>query len=413
MGPARRPAPARQPVPDRGCGGAGRTGGRRGRRRFCGGGDRGARGGPEPRPAGGGPARGRPSCRGRRCGLGQDACPHAAHRTPRRLGRGALADTRHHLHQQGRRRDAPARRGARRSRRRQDVGVHLPCRLRADPAPQCGTDRLRSRLHYLRRRRQPPARRARARRPRHRPEALPTPGRARGHQLGQVGHGRRRAVRRARRDDLRAADRRGLRRVRAAPRRGQRHGLRRPPGSHRAHVPRAPRRARALPGTFRARPRGRVPGHQHRPERARDPARRGKAQRVCRGRHRPEHLPVPGRRDAQPARVRAGVPRRPHDRARPELPLDPDDPGCRQRRHRQQPVPPGKGALERARQGRPDQALPGRRRPGRGQFRDGRDRGPAPGREHRLWRHRRLLPDQRPEPRARRPPWPIVGSPTP
>ena len=35
-----------------------------------------------------------------------------------------------------------------------------------------------------------------------------------------------------------------------------------------------------------------------------------------------------------------------HDRARPELPLEPDDPRCRERRHRQQPAAPGKAALD-------------------------------------------------------------------
>ena len=77
----------------------------------------------------------------------------------------------------------------------------------------------------------------------------------------------------------------------------------------------------------------------------------GPAQRLRRRRHRPEHLPVPGRRDAQPARVRAGLPRCPHDRARPELPVHPDDPRRRQRGDRQQPPPPGEEPLERPRHG--------------------------------------------------------------
>jgi len=129
--------------------------------------------------------------------------------------------------------------------------------------------------------RQPPARGTRPRRPRHRPEALPAEGSARCHQLGQVGHGRRGCLRRARGDHLRAPDRPGLRRVREA--------------SHAANAmdfddllvrtvrcSASIRRARALPGPFRARPRGRVPGHEHCPERARDPAGRDGSQRLCR-----------------------------------------------------------------------------------------------------------------------------------
>ena len=69
------------------------------------------------------------------------------------------------------------------------------------------------------------------------------------------------------------------------------------------------------------------------------PARRGAPQRL-RGRGlRPEHLPLPRRRDPQPLRLRARLPRRPPGRPRPELPLDADDPRRRQRRDRQQPRP--------------------------------------------------------------------------
>ena len=55
---------------------------------------------------------------------------------------------------------------------------------------------------------------------------------------------------------------------------------------------------------------------------------------------------------AQHPRVRGGVPRRHGDRARAELPLDPDHPRRRQRGHRQQPRPQAEGAVDR----------PGRRR---------------------------------------------------
>ena len=53
-----------------------------------------------------------------------------------------------------------------------------------------------------------------------------------------------------------------------------RDGLRRPAHQHRAPVPRAPRRARALPRALRAHPRRRVPGHQPGPERDRPAPRR-------------------------------------------------------------------------------------------------------------------------------------------
>ena len=47
------------------------------------------------------------------------------------------------------------------------------------------------------------------------------------------------------------------------------HGLRRPAHAHRAPLPRASRRARALPGAVRAHPGRRVPGHEPGPERDR------------------------------------------------------------------------------------------------------------------------------------------------
>ena len=126
----------------------------------------------------GGPAR-----RRRRRRLGQDPGAHAADRPARRLGCAALAHPRHHLHEQGRRRDAPSRRRARRPGRREDVDLDLPLRLREDAAPQRRADRVSPRVHDLRRRRLPPARGARPRRPRHRPAAIPPAGGARRHQL--------------------------------------------------------------------------------------------------------------------------------------------------------------------------------------------------------------------------------------
>ena len=54
-------------------------------------------------------------------------------------------DPRDHVHQQGRRRDARARRRARRAGRQDDVGVDVPLGVRAHPAP-----RTPSRLGYPR-----------------------------------------------------------------------------------------------------------------------------------------------------------------------------------------------------------------------------------------------------------------------
>ena len=85
------------------------------------------------------------------------------------------------------------------------------CRVRPDPAPQRRADRLPARLHDLRRRRQPPARRARR----------STTSASTSEALPAAGGARRRSARRsrtcstptaydgARRHDLRAADRRG------------------------------------------------------------------------------------------------------------------------------------------------------------------------------------------------------------
>ena len=72
-------------------------------------------------------------------------------------------------------------------------------------------------------------------------------------------------------------------------------------------------------------------------------------QRLRRGRQRPVDLRVPGRRHPQHPRVRGGLPRRHGGRARAELPVDPDHPRRRQRRHRQQRRPQAQGAVDRAR----------------------------------------------------------------
>ena len=62
--------------------------------------------------------------------------------------------------------------------------------------------------------------------------------------------------------------------------------------------------------------------------------RRAAGRAVRRRRRRPVDLRLPRRDDPQHPRVRGGLPRRPHDPARAELPLDADDPARRQRGHR-------------------------------------------------------------------------------
>ena len=74
-------------------------------------------------------------------------------------GHQPVRDPRHHVHQQGRRRDEVPRRRARRPGRREDVGVHVPLGLRADPAARRRPARLPEAVHDLRPgRRQPPHR---------------------------------------------------------------------------------------------------------------------------------------------------------------------------------------------------------------------------------------------------------------
>ena len=86
--------------------------------------------------------------------------------------------------------------------------------------------------------------------------------------------------------------------------------------------------------------------------------------------------------------------------ARAELSLDADDPECVQRGHRQQPAAQGQVPLVGPRRGRSG-ARPGARgRACRGALRRLRDRA-ARGRGRLARRDRGLLPDQRPEPRAR------------
>ena len=112
-------------------------------------------------------------------------------------------------------------------------------------------------------------------------------------------------------------------------------------------------------------------------------------------------LRLPRRRHPQHPRLRARLPRRQRGQARAELPLDPDDP-------RRAPTPSSPTTATRSRstlwtdrgEGEPDPRPRARGRARRGPLRGGRDRAPR-GRRRLARRRRRLLPHQRPEPRAR------------
>ena len=88
----------------------------------------------------------------------------------------------------------------------------------------------------------------------------------------------------------------------------------------------------------------------------------------------PVDLRLPRRRHPQHPRVRARLPRRAHDRAGAELPLDEHDPARRERRHRQQPRAQGEEPLVRARRRRPGPRARGRGRARRGALRRRRGR---------------------------------------
>ena len=84
-----------------------------------------------------------------------------------------------------------------------------------------------------------------------------------------------------------------------------------------------------------------------------------------------------GRRHPQHPRVRGGVPRLHGDRARAELPVDADDPRCRQRGDRQQPRPQAEGAVDRQRRRAAHRPVSRRRRVRRGAVGRPRDQPPA------------------------------------
>ena len=85
-----------------------------------------------------------------------------------------------------------------------------------------------------------------------------------------------------------------------------------------------------------------------------------------------------------------------------ELPVDATHPRRRQRRHRQQRGPAPETPLDRADRRRADHAVPGRGRARRGRLRRSRDHAAHRHRGSALRRRRRLLPDERAEPRHRR-----------
>ena len=339
--------------------------------------------------------------RGRRR-LGQDPGAHPPHRPPDpRPRRQPVRDPGHHLHQQGRRRDEAPRRRARRPGRREDVGVDVPLRVRADPAARRRPARLPVAVHDLRPGRRRPPHRLRASATSTSTPSGSRPGRctprsARPRTTHVVG----RRVRRAGQGDLRAQDRRRLPRVPGPPPARRRHGLRRPARQRPSSCSRRhPDVLEHYQPPLQARPRRRVPGHQHRPERARPAARprstatsaswatatsrstrfRGADIRnilefedafpdvtvvVLEQNYRSTQTIL----DAANAVIANNLGRKPK-----ELWTDRGD-------------------------GRPDRPLPRRRRGRRGAVGHPRDRQAARRRRPALGRHRRLLPHQRPEP---------------
>ena len=154
----------------------------------------------------------------------------------------------------------------------------------------------------------------------------------------------------------------------AAPAGGQRHGLRRPACSTPSNLlrrdptcARATRSASATSSSTSSRtptaPRTRSCKHARR----RAPQRRAWwATRTSRS------TGSAARTSATSCEFEQAFPRRHHDRARAELPLDPDDPRRGERRHRQQRRVAAQGALHRGRRGRADPSVPGRGRARRG-----------------------------------------------
>ena len=252
--------------------------------------------GPQPRPARRRRAHRRAAARRRRRRVGQDPGAHPPDRPPDPRGRPPVEDPGDHVHQQGRRRDARARRDAGRAGRADDVGVDVPLGVRPHPAaptPTRSATRGSSRSTTRPTRTASPATSSAT-------SASTRSGSRRAACTASSASGRTssstRAGRRPGGEHLRPQARRRLRRVPGPAAQGRGDGLRRPAAQHGQAVPRARRRARALPPALRAHPRRRVPGHQPGPERDRAAARRRPPERLRRWRHRSVGVQVPGRR---------------------------------------------------------------------------------------------------------------------
>jgi hypothetical protein len=200
---------------------------------------------PQSLPAGRGrTSRGSLARRGRRR-IGQDPRPHRAHRAADRgARRPAAGDPRRDLHQQGRRRDARARRPLPRSGSRGDVDRHLP-RDRCAPAAHVRRPRgPHARVHHLRRGRHPRRREAHRRAAAHRSQAVRAED-DRARDLLREERARRACrVRGAGAHPARAGRGEGVSGTRARHAPGQRRELRRPARASRAHPARARARAR-------------------------------------------------------------------------------------------------------------------------------------------------------------------------
>ena len=345
----------------------------------------------------------RPASGARRRRFGQDARAHVPHRAPRRRpAREPCRDTRHHLHQQGGRRDARAAGRPVRAERALDVGAHLPRDVRAHAARGWRPARLHAQLHHLRPGRlQAPAQGGHAR-ARDRRQALSGQRRRQPHLHGQE---RADELERVRVQGHHADGQEGRPDHAALPGAaagGQRDGLRRPARQRAPAAQRAPAVVPRLPAALPLHQRRRVPGHQPRAVHAHQPAREQSRQPDGRGRRRPVDLLVARRRHHQHPRVRARLPGGQGGQARAELPLDGADPRGSQRGGGQQRQPQAQDAVHRQRRGREDLELPGQRRARRGALHRRRDRAARARRAPRLHRLRGLLPHQRAVPLAGR-----------